>query len=231
MNHQVISAFHNWFVLETLMKTTNWAFLANIKFLDSEFADDFKQSITDATWQATKKDLQLLFLDQLLFELENSHISTASQLMKTITSYPFSAKDDFLKNFAAKQVELIEKKIMDAKDKRRADTSVAQAGKDLYTATQEEINLLKDILGTEDYKYTSIVDNVADEILQCGIDHFNRYKDTDTDPSGTSMALFIQAEMLAMGDYTKQRCHENTENLQEWIDNKPEREKTKGSCI
>jgi hypothetical protein len=39
------------------------------------------------------------------------------------------------------------------------------------------------------------------------------------------MDLFRKAKTLAVGDIAKQRCQENSENLQEWIDDKPEREK------
>ena len=39
------------------------------------------------------------------------------------------------------------------------------------------------------------------------------------------MDLFRKAKTLAIGNIAKQRCQENTENLQEWIDDKPEREK------
>jgi hypothetical protein len=39
------------------------------------------------------------------------------------------------------------------------------------------------------------------------------------------MDLFRKAKTLAIGNIAKQRCQENTENLQEWIDDKPERDK------
>jgi len=39
------------------------------------------------------------------------------------------------------------------------------------------------------------------------------------------MDLFKKAKKLAVGSIAIQRCQENTENLQEWIDEKPERDK------
>ena len=221
------SAFHNWFVLEMALNKTQWAFLANMKFLDSEFADGFKQSVTDATYRTTKKDMQLLFLNQLLPEMENNTAGSAAKMVKHLKGYSFAANDEFLKTIAAKQVEQIEKKIREAKDKRRAKEFLRKVGKDLYAATQDDINMLKEMLGAGDYKYTSISDKVADEILQCGIDHFNRYKDTDTDPSATALELFKLAKTLAVGDYAMQRCQESTEGVQDWINKKPEREKQK----
>jgi hypothetical protein len=39
------------------------------------------------------------------------------------------------------------------------------------------------------------------------------------------MDLFNKARLFAVGNIAKQRCQENTENLQKWIDEKPERDK------
>jgi hypothetical protein len=39
------------------------------------------------------------------------------------------------------------------------------------------------------------------------------------------MEIFLKAKSLAIGSVQKQRCIENIENLQEWINNKPERDK------
>jgi hypothetical protein len=80
---------------------------------------------------------------------------------------------------------------------------------------------------SEDFTYSNVSDKIADEILQCGIDYFNRYKDSDIDPSNTSMDLFKKAKEFAIGDYAKQRCLENTEGLLDWVKGKPEREKQK----
>src|SRR6185312_16154413 len=68
-------------------------------------------------------------------------------------------------------------------------------------------------------------DKVSDEILQCGIQLFNDYKDhSNYDPGEPAMKLFQKAKKLAIGNIAKQRCQENTENLQEWINDKPNRE-------
>jgi len=68
---------------------------------------------------------------------------------------------------------------------------------------------------------------LANEILQCGIDFFQEFKDEDFDPSDESMNLFDLASSIAVGNIVSQRCEENTENLQEWIDDKPDRDRQK----
>jgi hypothetical protein len=197
-----------------------------MKFLESDFVKDFKALATDETYKTTKKELQLLFLNQVQSEIEKSGGITSNKFLDILTKQEFSAKEDFLKGFVQKPIEQIEKKIEEAKAKRKANKANAvNVGKALYEQTSENLKQLKSILGTSNLKFSSISDKVSDEILQCGIDYFSHYKDSSTDPGSASMDLFRKAKTLAIGNIAKQRCSENTENLQEWIDDKPERDK------
>ena len=197
-----------------------------LKFLESDFIKDFKALATDETYKTTKKELQLLFLNQVQSEVEKSGTVTSNKLLDILTKQEFSAKEDFLKGFVQKPIEQIEKKVEEAKTKRKANKANAvNIGKALFEQTSENLKQLKSILGTSNLKFSSISDKVSDEILQCGIDYFSHYRDSSTDPGSASMDLFRKAKTLAIGNIAKQRCQENTENLQEWIDDKPEREK------
>ncbi|MEI2756763.1 MAG: CFI-box-CTERM domain-containing protein [Chitinophagaceae bacterium] len=197
-----------------------------LKFLESDFIKDFKALATDETYKTTKKELQLLFLNQVQSEIEKSGGISSNKFLDILTKQEFSAKEDFLKGFVQKPIEQIEKKIEEAKAKRKANKANAvNVGKALYEQTSENLKQLKSILGTSNLKFSSISDKVSDEILQCGIDYFSHYKNSSTDPGSASMDLFRKAKTLAAGNIAKQRCSENTENLQEWIDDKPERDK------
>lgn len=197
-----------------------------LKFLESDFIKDFKALATDETFKTTKKELQLLFLNQVQSEVEKSGIVTSNKFLDILTKQEFSAKEDFLKGFVQKPIEQIEKKVEEAKTKRKANKANAvNIGKALFEQTSENLKQLKSILGTSNLKFSSISDKVSDEILQCGIDYFSHYKDSSTDPGSASMDLFRKAKTLAVGNIARQRCQENTENLQEWIDDKPERDK------
>lgn len=197
-----------------------------LKFLESDFIKDFKALATDETYKTTKKELQLLFLNQVQSEVEKNGTVTSNKFLDILTKQEFSAKEDFLKGFVQKPIEQIEKKVEEAKTKRKANKANAvNIGKALFEQTSENLKQLKSILGTSNLKFSSISDKVSDEILQCGIDYFSHYKDSSTDPGSASMDLFRKAKTLAIGNIAKQRCQENTENLQEWIDDKPERDK------
>ena len=199
-----------------------------LKFLESDFIKDLIALATDETYKTTKKELQLLFLNQIQSEIEKSGAVTSNKLIDILTKLVFSAKEDFLKGFVQKPIEQIEKKIENAKVKRKANkASAANNGKELYDAIINDLIQLKNILGVNNLKFSSISDKASDELLQCGIDYFLHYEDSNTDPGSASMDLFRKAKILAVGNIAKQRCQENTENLQEWIADKPEREKQK----
>jgi len=218
------SAFHNWFVLG-FFENENLSLTTNIKFLESDYWTDFKEKVTDSTFKITRKELQLQFLNTILQEIENNTVEfSLNDFVKTVKNLNFSAKEDFLKTISQKFIAKITAAIEDARKQRKANnTNAAKAGEALYKQAKNDLTQMKSI--AQDFVYSSNSDKVADEILQCGIDYFNHYKGSNTDPSRVSMDLFIKAKEFAIGEYAKQRCQENTEGLQEWIDDKPEREK------
>jgi hypothetical protein len=197
-----------------------------IKFLESDFIKDFIGLATDETYKTTKKELQLLFLKQVQSEIEKSGGITSSKFLEILTKQEFSSKEEFLKVFVQKPIEQIENKIQEAKANRKANKANAiKIGRTLFEQTSENLKQIKYILGTSNLNFSSISDKVSDEILQCGIDYFSHFKDSTTDPGSESMDLIRKATTLAIGNITKQRCTENAKNLQEWIDDKPDRDK------
>ncbi|MDR6561269.1 MULTISPECIES: CFI-box-CTERM domain-containing protein [unclassified Arcicella] len=229
------SAYHNLSTLLLLhafntskikLKLLEQGISLKLKYLESNYAKDLKLLATDETYKITNAGLQRLFLNEIQLELERFGVTFSEKFLNILTKQEFSAKEDFLKGFVQKPIQEIEKKIEEAKTKRKANKANAvNIGNALYEQIAEKINQLKSILGTSNLEFSSISDKGSDEILQCGIDYFLHYKDSSTDPGSASMDLFRKAETLAIGNIAKQRCQENAENLQEWIDDKPERDK------
>jgi hypothetical protein len=193
-------------------------------FLDSEYSKDLITKATDEFNPISQKDLQILFLNTL--STEDTDADT--KIMEAIPKIEFSAKEDFLKEFVKKPIEQIEKKIEESKSKRKANKANSRnAVNSLFADTKDSVKQLKSILEATNIKYSSIADKLAMEFFACGRDYFMHFKDTDTDPSSVVMKIFSKAETLAVGNIAKQRCQENIENLQEWIEEKPERDRLK----
>jgi len=196
-----------------------------LQFLESDFASELKIAATDITFKADKKDLQLIFLNKLIQEISNQNSLPLSQLAKMLKRENFSAKEQFMKSLVQKPIEQIEKLIESTKSKRKTDrANAASAGKNFVKEVSPLMPVIEDILGRDNFKFTSVSDKVAEETLQCAIDYFNHYQNTGTDPGKEAYELCLQAERYAVSEMIRQRCHENTETIKEWIDDAPGRE-------
>jgi len=217
------SAFHNCSVLNIIRSSGNLhnAIVASLYFLESDLVNKFISSVADETHKTNKKELQLIFLNQLHSDLEANKKASLPKFLETLNKQEFVAKQDFMKGFVQKPIEQIEHKIETTKNKRKASkANGAKAGQELYTATANDLTQLKSIVGATDLKYTSISDKVANEILQCSIDYFNdsQEKDSSSDYAETAMKLAKQAETLAVGKLTKDRVKDSIETLSEMKD-------------
>lgn len=217
------SAFHNYSILNIIRANGNLhnGVVANLYFLESDFVQKFVSSVADETHKVSKKELQLLFLNQLHSDLEESKKSSLPKFLEILNKLEFVAKPDFMKGFVQKPIEQIEHKIETSKSKRKTSKSNgAKAGQELITSTASDLTQLKNIVGASDLKYTTIADKVANEILQCSIDFFNdsQEKDSNTDYAETAMKLAKQAESLAVGKLTKDRVKDSIETLEEMKD-------------
>lgn len=199
-----------------------------LKFLESDFSADLIRIAADENNRTNKVELQLVFLKELHSEIEKNEDFSTDRFLTILNKLNFSAKEEFLKGFVQKPIRQIEDEILKTKTKRLADKRDAEIfGKELYENTEASIEQLKTVLDTSDIRYQNIADKLANEILQCGIDFFQEFKDDGYDPSDDAMNLFDLASSIAVGNIVSQRCEENTENLQEWIDEKPHRDRQK----
>jgi len=188
--------------------------------LESDFLNVYCQAVADHTYTITKEDIQSLFLKNIEINfIQKGHISMIG-FIKILDGIQFSAKSTILKSFVNKPIDEIEKKVEQTRTNRKRDQpSAIEYGKWLFDKTKDDLNLLKSVLGEQDLKYSAIADKIAEEVLQCGIDYFKEFKDSDTiDPGNSSMNCFKLAKSIVVGSIVSQRCNENIANLQEWID-------------
>lgn len=203
-----------------------------LMFLESDFFNDFIKLSSDETYKILKQDLQIYFLNQVYIEIEKIDKDLVDWFIDCISGINFVAKESYLSNFITKPIDGIKEKIEEVKRKRKENPASAYVvGKELFDFSENRLSLVKNILGKNDLQFTSLSDKISDEILQCGITYFKKYRDTSTDPSDYTMELFSKAKKFAIGSIAKQRCEENTVNLQEWIDEKPERDKQKKIAV
>lgn len=93
----------------------------------------------------------------------------------------------------------------------KGPTARLEAGNKLMTSTKSGLNQLRQCLPSSDLRYQSIVDKLATEILQCGIDYFNETDDDDAPQNATILQNY--ALSIAVGKLVKNRCKENVDIL------------------
>jgi|GEM_PF-5009175 len=189
-----------------------------LKFLESEFIGELKNIATDQTYKTSKKELQLIFLNQINSEIENITTINSLDFFEIIKKLEFYAKNDFLKSFVQKLIEKIEKRIEKTKNERINEKSKSVVlGNKLFEETKNDLKQIKDFLGLSNYKFISISDKVAEELLQCGDDYFNCHKKSVLNSVEIVLELFEKAQKLALGNVIKQRYKENISGLKEII--------------
>ena len=196
-----------------------------LKFLESDFIRDFKALATDDTYKTTKKELQLIFLNQVQSENENSSGINSNKFLEILSKQSFSAKEDFLKGFVQKPIEQIEKQIEETRKKQKANPAKAgDYGNELFKITKPLLTSIISILGKSDIKVISISDKIANEILQCGISLFNHFHETGTEVGEIALDLNKKAKSIALGSVVKERINESIPVVERYIADRPERE-------
>ena len=206
-----VSSLQNRFVLSVINNELNEA----IKYAESlytSFSDEFISSVIGDNIAASTPLWQML-IDSLVNE--------------KIDILPFMdvIENEEWKNYISEKtilplIDALTHAIDSAKSSRgEGPASRLKAGQKLMSSTKSTLTQLRKCLKKSDIRYQTIVDKLATEILQCGIDYYN---DSDDDDCATkAMKLQKYALTIAVGNMTKQRCKENVEILQKVIDNLP----------
>lgn len=197
-------------------------------FLESDFVKEFIDNVAGHNVKIDKVDLQKEFIIQVEKETSNRKFNIL-RFLEIINGFDFSAKSDILKTYIKHPVEDTKSKVEATRASRKSNASFAiRYGKKLFEDTKENLLLIKSVTGSQDIRYTKIADDVADEILSCAVDYFIANRDSNTiDPSSEALSLMKVAKSLGVGSLINQRSNENIENLQEWISDKPLRDKQK----
>lgn len=206
-----VSSLQNRFVLSVINNDLNEA----IKYAESlytGFSDEFVSSVVGDN-MAVSTPLWQMLIDSLVNE--------------KVDILPFMdiLENEEWKNYISEKtilplIDALTHAIDSAKSSRgEGPASRLKAGQKLMSSTKSTLTQLRKCLKKSDIRYQTIVDKLATEILQCGIDYYN---DSDDDDCATkAMKLQKYALTIAVGNMTKQRCKENVEILQKVIDNLP----------
>lgn len=222
VNSKNFSAFNNLGTYKLLSKNKSdikSGIEAKIKLIESDYFENFVHSVADETYTIDKQKQSEKLIDELLTQFKNQYSS--SETMQLFSGCNGMTQQYLSKKFTEEPLHKIENQIESCKKKRKASKGNAyEFGLRLFTNTKEDLSLLKSLLGSSDLKYKSVADQLANEIMQCGIDYFNECQENDSNENYLESAqkLTKLADSIAVGKLTKDRAKDSLETLADMKD-------------
>ena len=192
-----------------------------IKLIESDSFTNFVHSVAGEAYIIDNQKQVEKFIDDLLKQFKGKY-SNADTLK--LFSYCNGTTQKYLsQKFTQEPVHNIESQIERTKKKRNENKINAfQFGLKLHENTKSDLTLLKSLLGVNDLQYKMIADNLAKEIMQCGIDYFNESQENDSSEEylENTKRLNLIADSIAVGKLTKDKAKDSLETLEDMKDQK-----------
>jgi len=188
---------------------------AKIKLIESDSFENFVQSVTDNYFKVDNQNQSEKLIDELLTQFKIQFSS--SEILQLFSGCNGTTQKYLSKKFTEEPLHKIETQIGGCKKKRKADKGSAyEFGLKLFTNTKDDLTLLKSLLGTNDLKYKAVADQLANEIMQCGIDYFNESQENDSTEDFLKQAQQLNetALSIAVGKLTKDRAKDSLATLE-----------------
>ncbi|EDM44930.1 hypothetical protein SCB49_02379 [unidentified eubacterium SCB49] len=222
VNSKNFSAFNNLGTYKLLSKKKGIireGIDAKIKLIQSEYFENFVHSVADETFTINNKKQIEKMVDELLMQFKNQYSN--SKTLKLFSNCNGSTQKYLSKKLTEQPLHNIEGRIESCKKERKGDKGRAyEFGLKLYTKTKDDLSNLKSLLSTSDLKYKAIADQLANEIMQCGIDYFNESQENDSSENYLESAqkLTKLADSIAVGKLAKDRAKDSLASLADMKD-------------
>ena len=189
--------------------------------LSGSFAD-FIHLVADQTYIVDREKELERFVNNLLEQYSESY-------SKKEFFQLFHGCDELVLNIINRKlteepIYIIESNIEKTSKERRANRNETYAlGLDLFEKCKDHLNTLDSILGSGNLTYKMLADNLAKEVMQCGIDYFTARKEREN-PSSKALELLQKAQSITQNSQTKDRIKENSKAIEEWGKTNPIKE-------
>lgn len=192
---------------------------SKIKLIESPNFADFVHLVADQTYTIDNQKQAEKFIDDVLKQFKGEF--SISDTLKLFSNCNGTTQKYLSQKFTEEPLHKIESQIKTCKKKRKVNKGNAyEYGLKLYTSTKDNITLIKSILGTSDLKYKVLADQLANEIMQCGIDYFNESLENNSRDNylESSQNLTKLADSIAVGKMAKDRAKDSLATLEDMKD-------------
>lgn len=181
---------------------------------NAAYRSEMLNALGVANLTMTEEEIASMFIEELLKEIPASVLLAAASNPNDKALIGKTALDE--------PISLINSAIATAKSADSKNSKASwDAGTKLMNSTKKALKEVKDIAGASSPQYQMVADNLAKQILQCGINYYNNVSDDDVEAPRKAMELQKYALDIAVGQLTKDRCQENYKIIKEAVDNMP----------
>ena len=195
------------------------------RFLNHEDLALFTKQIIGEHVKISSEELEMKYITSLYSAIKpflgkSKGISTDA-FLSGFETFSKKARQHISAKFTGDPIKKIEDQINTTSEFREQNPIEAFSfGETLYKNTKIDIESLSNILGQSDLKFQMLANKLANEILQCGIDFFNKIREDggETDEDGKKvLKLCKYANAVACEGQAKSRIEDTIEFIDDWL--------------
>jgi hypothetical protein len=222
INSKSFSYFHNLGTLKLLsdsLEEIQDGVLAKTTLIESDYFSQYLDAVSGDTFVIDKQEATKILIDHLISEFKGEY--SGSELGRFFEKCNGTTHAYLEKKLSGEHINQIDFLTSTTKKKRKQDKNgTYELGKNLFLKTRSDLKVLKGIFQESDIQYKNIADNLAKEILQCGIDYFQHWKEVK-DPSKESLELIKLSKSIAVSNQVLERIEDNWETIENWAKTAP----------
>lgn len=197
------------------------------KFLNHSELDSYTKQIIGDHIKVSSEELEIKYITSIYSAvkpfLKKKNGITTDDFLSGFATFSKKSREHISAKFTGDPIKKIEDQINTTSELREQNPIEALSfGETLYKNTNSQVKSLSKILGQEDLKYQMLANKLANEILQCGIDYFNklREKEQAKEEDGKKVLKLCKlAKKMVSGfeSQTNARIDENHQIISEWV--------------
>jgi hypothetical protein len=197
------------------------------KFLNHSELDYYTKQVVSEHVNVSSQELEIKYITSIYsivkpFLKKKSGITT-DDFLSGFATFSKKSREHISAKFTGDPIKKIEDQIDTTSELREQNPIEALSfGETLYKNTKSELESLSKILGKEDLKYQMLANKLANEILQCSIDYFNKLREEEQaeDEDGKKVLKLCKlAKKMVSGfeSQTSARIDENQQIISDWV--------------
>jgi hypothetical protein len=189
------------------------------KFVNHKEFKSLCKKIVGDKFSLSIEKIEDLFLTSILSDIKPflSNGIEINEVIDAVGTFSSDTQFKFSQKFSAGESSRIEKEIENSENLRNKNPGKAyEFALDLYKNTKEDIKSLAKIIGASDVRYEMIANKLANELIQCAIDFYNKKTNGITnDVALRAYEICKYAKSIVVGGQTKERVDMNLKTIKE----------------